>query len=327
LKKSGVTGTTHHTRHHHTTHHHTGGHKHNGHYIEGKGHHTNQAYVFKPVPERPNTGCFIVFEQPLFRGKSFQVCSDSYEKKNFKTIWTKPIGSAKVGESTTIDLYEKPRNDGRHIHLTADIPNFPLLHYTYTIQAVKVKNTPKPGCTIVYTKTNFNGKSAIICSKSGNTSNSFHGKIRSIKVNPKTFTVIYQNRNLLGRRLTVTRSERNLIQKGFNTVWSIQNYSKPVIGCIIIFAQSNFRGNSKQHCHGQEVTGSNVGWNHKIGSIKVAHNTHVTLFNRELFAGPSLNVSRNEANIPRKFHNKQVFSLKVEIKASRGTVMIFNKSE
>jgi len=29
LKKSGVTGTTHHTRHHHTTHHHTGGHKHN----------------------------------------------------------------------------------------------------------------------------------------------------------------------------------------------------------------------------------------------------------------------------------------------------------
>ena len=215
LKKSGVTGTT---VHHKTTSHKT------------------KPYVFKSVPERPNTGCVIVFEKPLFLGKGLQVCSNSKEIKSFQTIWTKPIGSAKVGDSTIADLFENPKYKGRQIHTTADIPNFPLHHYTYKIQSIKINSTPKEGCAIFYTKTNFNGKASIICSKYGNTSNSFHGKIKSIKVNPKTTTVIYQKKNLLGRRLRVRRNDKNLNQRGFNTVWSYQNYPKPSIGCVNIFS-------------------------------------------------------------------------------------------
>jgi len=88
--------------------------------------------------------------------------------------------------------------------------------------------------------------------------------------------------------------------KNFKPPVRVHHDNKLIPGCVTVFAENDFKGQSKTIC--SDSPALRGFWNNKISSIKVGRRTEVTLFEDYDFKGKSVTIKHEQKSLG-KFDN------------------------
>ena len=230
-----------------------------------------------PTPKFASSGCVIIFSETNFKGKSQHVCKSVGNVLALSNVHK--IKSFKLGKDTTITIYKDEYFLGKKAQKTTD--EFDLKLWNHTL-SFKVGLNIKKGCIVIYQDANYGGSSKVICENVENLDAiKFDKKITGIRLGPKTTVKLYESIGLVGKHVHITHDVNNLTSKGWNDKGSSIKifFVKPkaVPGCVVLFDEANYNGNSKLVCK-TIIDLKSIKWNNKISSVQVGEGTKVTLF-------------------------------------------------
>ncbi|MCP3681929.1 MAG: hypothetical protein GY861_04490, partial [bacterium] len=171
------------------------------------------------------------------------------------------------------------------------------------------KNTSYEGDSILVKETNITNLISI----------GWHDHIRSIKVAPRMELILYQFTSFKGKKVIIKKNVKDT-KKTFMKILPLPPKSSKILqsripvasgGCIIIFDEKNYEGNSKVICNATIFDLHAKGWSMPVKSIKVGPKTIATVYPKSRNQGKKFQLIGEVSDLKKKHKIEHLGSVKV----------------
>lgn len=246
----------------------------------------------------PKQGCVWLYSECNYNGVKKEICSNNSDFRNIN--YNDKPSSMKVGHLTQAEIFEHVNYEGIHKVYTKSVKCFSNAGFRNKIASsikLKIRNTPEPGCVIVYSQCNFRGQKREFC---GNNSDfrkvNFNDEGSSMKVGKNVEVHVFEHVDYKGINEVYSKSVSCFQKEGFkNKILSSIQVGKlriPKTGCVIIYDGCNYLGNFIELCKNTPDFRT-LSFNDKPSSIKVGEDTLAVLTKHINYAGEYHNFEDN----------------------------------
>ncbi|XP_066910510.1 uncharacterized protein [Clytia hemisphaerica] len=261
--------------------------------------------------------CYTVYEHSDYEGESGRFCGDqSFTSTKLKG----KISSFKfdchecsivVYDGDYIGNFKAFDNDTAYVgkELNDRIKTIQIRPWKYGAYEGHM-----PADTVLYSETNYKGKSKIIQGVASSMGRSFNDKTSSIQCEEPCTLVVFEHNDFKGNSIAYQDSQSSL--SGFNNIISSIVVIREHI-CVTIYQHADFKGRYQKICHDvgnlnkNSLFGKGYNWNDQISSIKVnCKDCSVLVFQHSKFEGSYKSFRGDIKNVGSKW-NDRISSLQI----------------